>query len=472
MELRTATTRNEASLYTADILRADEDPLLRHERTRAEARANAILARKLEESLSPTQEVLPQVDAIGSARLAVSAYERFGADSPEYSDAYEYLATDSSRYVGEVMRAKTWEYFSPLEHGWDASAGLTTFGRANRSILENGLNPTAPTEEVARRRNEYIENETHRAIVDSGVAESHWCLTISMCAHGDIDGYDHDSQKMMFRGMHFDIDNLGAFRRAASEQLGVKGHVFDDKFINEALRELGVIDDTQQLDRTDILNTQVLVPKDRFSDVIEFVQHLDDRAEGVVFMGEKTQQKGDYSSVKEQAAQRELFQRDMAAQVRDAALTFAVQGLDADIAKARLHALADRLAHQACSDNPDLAQDVFDGRTQDKYAEALVFEVSGDLEQAQELRNDAQSNAPEAMACGNGSCGLESASTAESARAHSLGLSPLDTGGYLQDKKRACKNCGRKRLIYGHNGSACIGCGTSMINGRLVIGKK
>ena len=446
------------------VIAAEHMPLLQAERSRAEVIADRIL----ESNRKDNGEGLgiPAVDAIGSARRLIAAE----ADSVEQGELAEYLASDSQRYVGEVMRAKTWEYFPPLRHEWDDQAGLMTFGVPNQEITANGLSPLAPEEEVARRKNEYIENETHRGVAESGLGETHWCLTISMCTYDDIEGYDRNAQKMMLRGMHFEIDENGKCSGAYSEQIALKGHIFDDAFMNRMLQDMGVIDGNEVLDRTAIHNTQILLAKDTFSNVIDFVSYMDDMAGEGVFLGERSGEQIEYSDIPLVAAERQAFGADLAQKVSNKAIALAKDGIDPDLARVRLHAFVDAEAHKLCQQYPELSRDMFDEKTGHGYKEALILEVNGDGSAAANMREDVEANAPSVVACGNGSCGLETAKADIGLEVRSMGILQLENGGYLQDKERPCRNCRAKRIVYGRNGSVCMGCGMRKINGKLIPG--
>lgn len=457
----------------ASILAAHQHPTLAAERLCAAKVADQIIADNQEATSSDTENI-PDIDAIGSARRVVEQ-EQQEINQSEYQQALDYLRTDCERYTAEIMRAKTWEYFGPFYHQWDRERGILSFGVANEDIMRTGLSPDAHPEELGRRRAEYIENATHRSLAESEYADSHWCLTISMCTYDEVPGYEHTTQKMMLRGMRFERDTNGNLQ-PVSEQLALKGIAFDDGFMNDVLNELGVCGAGQALDRTEILSTQVLLPKNDWGGVVDFAAYMDQKLQqqsglSSVFLGDTREQPLPYEDIPMYARIRQQQQQHMARRLEEHALLLAKDRVDAAVATARLHAYADSLAHQLCAQRPEIAADVFDEQTQQAYLEAQVLHAHQQHEHAEAKLQQAREQAPLVVACGNGSCSLKMASHHESSTAQSAGLQPLETGGYLQDGERACKNCKQKRIVYGKNGSVCTNCRTSKINGVLRINK-
>ena len=132
---------------------------------RAEAWA---VVRQREQQLTAGEEVvipLP-IDALSTAYDVIEAEEWFGLASPVYLDRLAGLELDCRRLVAEWFRKLKPEYFAPSRHFFDAETGdFYSHGLSIRQMTENALRPISGNpEEVARRVNERVENETPQIV--------------------------------------------------------------------------------------------------------------------------------------------------------------------------------------------------------------------------------------------------------------------------------------------------------------------
>jgi len=191
------------------------------------------------------------VDAVSTAERVLQA---------EPTEFYqEYLAglqLDCLRLVAEWYRKKRPEYFPTSRHFFDAETGdFYSHGLSIRQMTENALRPiNDDPEEVARRVNERVENETPHILKKIGgfALEQVGIRTISECTdkaiqdyqedikvgnpHRGYSGYVPEIEKVMVRDMRFDTvtgDRL-------EEQIGLPGSYINHFVIQEALRRRGV----------------------------------------------------------------------------------------------------------------------------------------------------------------------------------------------------------------------------------------
>jgi hypothetical protein len=125
--------------------------------------------------------------------------------------------------------------------------------------------------------------------------------------------------------------------------------------------------------------------------------------------------------------------------------------------------------------NPDKAEVMFDDITAQGFRQVMALELSGNYEQAQQLQQQVEANAPAPAYCGAGSCGLEGTSLASSdgLKAQSLGLKATNKNELLHDTQRPCPECKEKKVFYDMKGNkACTSCEFVLINGQFKEGKK
>lgn len=404
------------------------------------------------------------IDALSTAQQVNEAKE--GSD--DYLAKLAGLELDCQRLVGEWNRKLRPEYFGPTRHFFDAVTGdFYSHGLSIRQMTENALRPLEDNpEEVARRVNEKVENETPAILQKLGgfALGQAGIRTISECTdksiedfnldmkhgrlHSGYDGYVPEIQKVMIRDMRIDTrtgDRL-------EEQIGLPGIHINHFVIQEALRRRGV--ETVQMDKTQLHGNQLLVQ----DDLIDFVRLLDEVASEEwcvnIFMGEVVDlnHPKHYEDIRQEAAERQAELKDMAATVatflRDLEKTLD----DRRKAPAMVEKFVKLLLLDECKKDLNKAYEVFDEKTAIGLAEVARLENIGKYKAAEELMKSVEEAAPGGGYCGGANCGLESfnPSTEEGKElVRKLHAEPGDK--LVKDKERACNKCGKKQIVYAYN---------------------
>lgn len=417
-------------------------------------------------------DVLPAVDPLGTASLAIKACETFGHDSPEYSEAQDALQLDCHRLYLEAFRAKTWEYFPKSKQYRDAQTGsYLSHGFAIAQMTENGLSPISEKEEQNRRVNEHVEELTYMAI-GRGILQQEVevvpveedtkknapkitnVTTISQCTNWALrkyeeggtgfGGYVPSKNRLMIRNVSFEE---GVDYRE-EDQLGLPGDYFDEQLVADAL---WILDNrlAGNLDRTEVHGTQI-VSHNKVG-VWDYAELLDtlasEKYEMPIFLGEVLQpgQEADYVAAEAQAAIRYKEVEEAAMDLASDVLALADSGADPWVAEGLVGTIVDRKMKSLCEQEPERARDMYDDATAIKFHELKALHLNNDLDAAQRLRQDIEDTAPAAEYCGAGSCGLESVDLDGSMGSElkkELGIK--DDEIVVRDVERSCGSCGKK----------------------------
>jgi len=399
-------------------------------------------------------------DPITAGERLVEAEQRYGRESQEYSQAYEAVMTDSLRALAEAARKTTWEYFSPLIQTYDrASQTYEAFGRPVIAVTASGLRWDGQAEERQRLAQEHAEEAVYNRLYGHELARSHWVLTISQCPDHAINnpetGYSYVPaiNKMMIRGVHFGGEDTPDIR--VSEQVGLPGLLIDEAVISRALAAVGATGYGERLDKTKLHGTQILIDKTKLTGVMDFVELLDDLAGPGVFMGEPADLAGDYQAVPELAEARQSVLERQAKELAGYITQLARQRTDHAWAAWQIERKLNSIIHVLAKQSPQTAREAFGEPTARGYAQARLLEQAGQYAQADNLRLITQTEAPPAAFCGAGSCGLKSASPAETLTGHGLGL----LGELILDTVRRCPKGHVNSILYDKFGSkACKRC--------------
>ncbi len=434
-----------------------------------------------EQQLAHGQEVAVPlaVDALSTAEYVIEAGEVLGTDSEIYQEGLAGLELDCLRLVAEWYRKKRPEYFPKSRHFFDAETGdFYSHGLSIRQMTENALRPIDnDPEEVERRVNEKVENETPHILRKLGGISlaGVGIRTISTCTNKAINDYEEDQKagkqhrgyngyvpeikKLMIRDIRVDEITGDRFE----EQVGLPGNYIDDDYvISEALRRRGV--KALHKDKTELQGTQLLV-KD---DLIDFVELLDSVASEAwcvnVFMGEKVDpdHEKNYGSIRQEALKRQEGLKDMAVMVAAFVMDLASDGVDRRKAPAIVEEFVKKLLISISKTDFSIASQIFDKETALGLKKVAYLESIGNMQAAFELLQEVEKQAPGGGFCGAGSCGLEAIKpgSSESKQMKKLGLNATDA---LSDKERGCKECGEQKVVYDLKGKkkGCLSCGAT-----------
>ncbi len=435
---------------------------------RQEVREHAWASVRLREQQIANNEAVPlPIDALSTAEAVLEAEEKYGEDSLTYAERLAGLKLDCLRLVAEWHRKKRPEYFAPTRHFFDAETGdFYSHGLSIRQMTENALRPIAGNqEEVARRVNERVENETPHLIRKVGTIALNGIgvRTISECtdkaiadyrhdqamgvAHRGYDGYVPEIEKVMIRDIRFDEvteDRL-------EEQIGLPGIYINHFVIQEALRRRGV--EARAMDKTELHGTQLLVQ----DDLVDFVALLDRVASEEwatnIFMGEvvEASHPKNYDTIRAEAGERQEKLKNMASTVAVFVLDLAADGVDRRRAPALVEDFVKKLLLDVAKKDKELATQIFDERTALDLQEVARLESIGLSQEAFKLMQQVEKTAPGGGYCSGGSCGLESVDPlSKEGQELKKQLKAEDGDTIVKDKERSCK-CGQKSIVYAYN---------------------
>ncbi len=402
------------------------------------------------------------VDALSTAEKVIEA-----RGSQDYQEKLAGLELDCLRLVAEWYRKKRPEYFPQSRHFFDAETGdFYSHGLSIRQMTENALRPIDnDPEEVARRVNEKVENETPQILRKVGgfALQQMGIRTISECTdkaisdyqsdraagapHRGYNGYVPEIEKVMIRDMRFDEvtgDRL-------EEQIGLPGRYINHWVIQEALRRRGV--EAGQMGKTELHGNQLLVS----DDLIDFVELLDTVASENwcvdVFMGEKLEpnQTKNYATIRAEALRRQEGLKDMASTVAVFIMDLAADGFDRRKAPAKVETFVKMLLLDMAKKDSIVAEQIFDEETAVGLREVAYLESVGRNDEAFARMQEVLEAAPGGGYCGAGSCGLEAVDTLSKDGKELMKDLKAEAGDKLvKDKERACK-CGKKDIVYAYN---------------------
>lgn len=418
-----------------------------------------------------------QIDALSTAKAVIESRDELGNGSAEHVERLTGLRLDCRRLLGEWYRKRTWEYFPPSRHYFDAQTGeFFSHGLSVRQMTENALTPQSDNpEEEARRVNERVEDETPRIIQKLGgfMLNGAGIRTISQCTdkavadyeldiksgtkHRGYDGYVPEIEKVMIRDITIDPNSGDRFE----EQVGVSGRYFTPDIFQRALKQKGLA--AGDLDKTQLHGAQILAS----DNIVEFLEHMDQVASEEwrveIFMGEEVPADfiKDYSKIREQAARRQADLEKHTNLLADFIISLAENGTDPRKAPAIVENFVKKMLLNITKHDEKLAVQVFDENTANGLREVVYLESIGQSQRALERLLEVENLAPGGGFCGAGSCGLEGV------EANSIdAITVKDKLGFgnskdiLKDTERKCK-CGSKSVYYDLKQAkkGCTSCG-------------
>jgi len=453
---------------TQNYIFVDEHHDLAHARAGVRQEAWKLVDTRQEQLDRGDTEGIPlALDALSTAEAAHEAAHTYGIDSDEYQEKHAGLRLDMLRLIAEWNRKLTYEYFEPVRHTFYAETeDFYSHGLSIRQMTENALRPIAGNpEEVDRRVNEHVENETPNIVrrLGSFALGSIGIRTVSECTdkaitdyaadqqtgatHRGYDGYVPEIKKLMLRDIRF--DEVSGDR--LEEQIGVSGLYINHYVIQQALNRRGLQAD--HLDKTALHGSQFIAE----DNLLDFVALLDKTASEEwctnIFMGEQVSADfvKDYASVKQEAKQRQEKLHDLAATAANFVMDLSKDGFDKRKAPAHIEDFVKLQLIQIAHGNQEAAKHIFGEETAQGLQEVHWNVMNGNEEEAARLLDEVIARAPGGGACAGGSCGLESIHqfTAEGKKlAEAVGAKPGDI--VVKDNLRVCE-CGKRGIVYAYN---------------------
>ncbi len=422
-----------------------------------------------EEQLARGEEVMVPlvVDALSTAEQVIEAGNLYGKKSRDYQEKFAGLELDCLRLVAEWYRKKRPEYFPPSRHFFDAETGdFYSHGLSIRQMTENALRPIEDDpEEVERRVNEKVENETPQLFRKLGSFALHQVgiRTISECTdkaindyqqdiltgarHRGYNGYVPEIEKVMIRDMRFDENSGDRWE----EQVGLPGIYITHYVIQEALRRRDF--EAGKQDKTALHGTQLLVT----DDLIEFVELLDIVAGeewcANIFMGEKVpdDHHKNYAAFRREAIERQEGLKDMASTVATFIVDIALDGVTRRTAPLLVEEFVKKLLIDLARNDTVLAVEMFDEKTAIGLRDVARLESIGQNQAAFERLLEVERQAPGGGYCTGSNCGLERVDTKSKEGEELIKHLKAQPGDKIvRDKERACK-CGQKSIVYAYN---------------------
>lgn len=455
---------------TENYIFVDDIPEAYAERQIVRSAAEKLLEARRIESEQTGYEYIP-VDALSTAAGVLEAEQTFGQESEAYVQKWDALLLDCQRLVGEWYRKNTSEYFGPSRQVFnERKQEFFSNGWSIRQMTENALVPISEdSEEEQRRINERVEEATPHVVRSLGsLALGKGIVTISECTDSAINSYEADMKtgkkhqgyrgyvpeikKIMIRHIVLDSDSNDRFQT----QVGLPGKYLDHETIQIALKERGV--DASGMGKTELHGSQLLVDEDP----MEFVKHLDKVASvewcKSIFMGEEVPDDfvKDYEKFKREALERKESMKGWSQTVALFVLDLARENFDRKKAPEHVENFVKNMLLNIAKKDESVAVQMFDEKTADGLKQVAYLEAQGRYEEANQLWQKVEQEAPGGGSCGGGSCGLESVETGskeDKELRKKLGASDGDT--IVKDKERSCK-CGSKSIVYAYNENKVI----------------
>lgn len=471
---------NDAREYAPEYIafNADASPWLRGVRNRARQAGELLYGVRRQQIFDGSfDDIVLDVDAIGTAQKVTDIARMFGLSSPEHREAEQGLFVDCSRKIGEASRKNSWEYFKRTTQRYDAvSDQLYAHGMSVDAMIDNGISPVAEPEEVALRINDKVTHHTTKEIIKTPNAGTVATLRLAPCpewaheslrrnpksAHG---GYAPEIDKFM---INFDtFDNVA--QEVHHEQMAVAGTYITPEVMQEVLTSMQVVTRTAQMSRSEIHGTVGIIQNGGIDSVVDVIKQLDAAASiksgKNIFIGEAVDEKHskDYGVILEEAEQRRIEQESLALELAAYVEALHTRAVDHAVATQMVEKFIQEKLLDIVEKNPEQAEIIFNKETAERFTRASVLAKHGDHIAAEQLRAEARIEAPPSSSCGAGSCGLEGVE-ANSAEGLSLKkkLQAEDGDTIVKDKVRSCKSCGEKAIVYAYNkgkvNKACTNC--------------
>ncbi len=465
-----------AAAETIQYINVDDLPDVAAARQIERNEAQALLeTRRTQIERGEYQYVPLAIDVLSTAHHVLGATEQYGPDSPERQALDDGLWLDCHRLLTEWYRKNTSEYFPAVYHAFDPTTeDFYSHGLLIGQMTMNALTPQETPEDEDRRVNERVEEATPQLLRKLGgfALAGARVRTISECTDAAVDAYVHDFatgkrhqgyngyvpeiEKVMIRDLRFDEASDGRY----DEQIGIPGVYINHEVFQKALLRRGI--DTTAKNKTELHATQMVA----HDDLIDFVELLDtvggEHWNQNLFQGEvvPADHPKDYESIRSEAQVRQEGLKAHSNMVKDFVLSLAENKTDPRKAPEIVEAFVKKLLLNMARHDVSLATQIFDHQTAEGLHEVAYLESIGRYDDAFELYDRVEANAPGGGYCGAGSCGLESIApgSAEEAAVKKLGFG--DSKDVIKDTERRCK-CGSKSVYYDLKQAkkGCTSCG-------------
>lgn len=412
------------------------------------------------------------VDALSTAAYVLEAENHYGEESPEYAKKWDALLLDCQRLVGEWYRKNTSEYFEPVRRTYNPGTGAYSFnGLSIRRMTENAIVPIAEDpEEEQRRINERVEDETPHILRSLGsVALGRGIVTFSECTDSAIQSYKADMaagrphrgyrgyvpeiEKAVLR--HIAVDPLTGDR--FETQLTFAGTNHTHEVLQGFLKLKGLVD-VEHMGKTELHGAQILVDEEPLEVMRQLDEYSGEQWATNIFMGEEVPDDfvKDYEKFKREALERKESMKGWSQTVALFVLDLARENFDRKKAPEHVENFVKNMLLNIAKKDESVAVQMFDEKTADGLKQVAYLEAQGRYEEANQLWQKVEQEAPGGGSCGGGSCGLESVETGskeDKELRKKLGASDGDT--IVKDKERSCK-CGSKSIVYAYNENKVI----------------
>ncbi len=462
-------------------LSVDQLPSLHDERERTDAGSRRLLDQRQELLNEGDFAAVPYAfDVLSTGKKLLKAEQMYGRNSNEYRKIYAGYHLDCKRHIAEAYRRLTSEYYGPVVQDFDAVKDSYTYGGyVLTGVVDNGLSqvgsePVGIDVLIANRREEYTATAVGKLAAlaleqtDVRVDRKYTMFTISQIA---------TSAQTMIWAFRFD-PNSG--KRIQEQFSFIKDHITHDDVV-ELYRRKGAIDADANPTETELLGIQSI----SFAEegVLGVMQQLDEIASersGLnLFRGEVVPDRHvkDYAAIPAEAAARQDRQENEVAALEQEILRLAGCDTDGWIGNHMIDTFVTKMLLDKVAQDPSSAQNIFGKETAQKIQTSISLRERGEIEAADRAMAAARANAPLAMVCTGGSCGLESVDRNTAAGKEIAEAVKAEAGDTIViDKERACTNpdCRQKRVVYSYNANkvnkVCMACKKfeSRINGRLV----
>lgn len=471
------------------LIRADAVPEIHHRRQEMRQESINLIESRYQMMFEGREDEVPlEVNALSTARNVREMERKHGTGSPEHKSALAVLYADTQRLVQESWRRKKPEYFAKVAHTFSKAKDSFMAGAfAIKQMTLNALTVVRHDEEGYRRINERVEDGTtidfYKRDSYQGRPIEEWrVLTFSECADWAIKLFKEDQKtdrKRSYSGYVPEIEKLGIRMFSFDKKRGVReeeqilmpGLDVSHDVLIDALKEIDLLDENDDLDKIQLHGNQIIAHESVFDTVLDVAELVDAKASAKhgtpIFMGERVDEDHhmDYSRVPIEAQERIDQQEDDVNDLMDYILDLVDKGISDKNALKRVVGYLDNQMHEQAEADPDLAEAMFDSNTAENYREVNRLMNEGQIEEANEQRMKTRDEAPLPDFCGSDDCGVDELDSVDSAKAKSMGLEPIQTRDgqkdkFLRAKGAACDDCGSKRTAIGKGKKACLDCGT------------
>lgn len=485
-------------LSSHPYLNADVIPGLRDTREEARERAESILAARRETlNDGKFEDVVMDIDALGTASKVLEVERLFGKGSPEAREAFLGLVEDCDRIYGEARSGNVKEYFKPRRQDYVAHVdGFHSRGHWVDDLLDGGLSPLAHVEEQGNRVGESMEGATHKAVMKEAYADDVCVLTLSQCAqfaideykvrpkNGEFAGYVPRVKKLVGRAAWFSKEDQCMY----SSQMWVSGELIDEDVINLWLQQNGVTAEGTELSKVEVRRTQIIGKNEGEHSIINLQRSLDEVASEhhgfPIFCGERLKEGevADYERIIPDAEEREKAREGEGKLLAEYVMQMARDGENPWAARIKVarRVKADML--DVAKSNPSLAAAIFDEETAERCRVAEQHYLNGNYALAQQEWEMINQTAPDPSYCGGVACGLEDidSKSPEGQKVRQM-LEAEEGDVAVRDIKRPCPGCGEMTAVYvykklekagekGKVNKGCLNpeCGLKEFSGKLI----